>query len=124
MGYDRGDSFPLDFEHKWMSICFRKSKRKLSPRSYPIKCERNRKYSFLSMSDLHSLSDDYEFNSASYKKLFNSGLIYSSKEAIHEAFTSITSVMGIFFPPVYTRRICFLIHFELKGIRLWRQLSF
>ena len=49
MGYDRGDSFPFDFEHKWNSIWFRKSKEKLSLRSYPIQCEWKWKHSFLSV---------------------------------------------------------------------------
>merc|ERR1719452_59469 len=39
MGYNRGDSFPFDF-NQMESIWFRKSKGKLSPRSYPIQCER------------------------------------------------------------------------------------
>ena len=48
MGYDRGDSFPFDFE--LIGIPFgSKLKGKLSPRSYPIQCERKRKNSFLSM---------------------------------------------------------------------------
>ena len=47
MGYDRGDSFPSDSEHKWNSILFRKSKGKLSSRSYPIQCERKWKYSYI-----------------------------------------------------------------------------
>ena len=47
MGYDRGDSFLFDFEPN--GILFgSKSKEKLSPRSYPIQCERKWKYSFLS----------------------------------------------------------------------------
>jgi len=45
MGYHRGDSFPFDFELNGISFCS-KSKGKLSPRSYPIQCERKRKYSF------------------------------------------------------------------------------
>ena len=57
MGYDRGDSFPLNFEpngipfsSKANGILFSlKSKRKLSPRSYPIQFERKWKYSFLSV---------------------------------------------------------------------------
>ena len=31
MGYDRGDSFTFNFEHKWKFIWFRKSIEKLSP---------------------------------------------------------------------------------------------
>ena len=47
MGYDRGDSFPFDFEPNGVPFGS-KSKRKLSPRSYPIQCERRGKHSFLS----------------------------------------------------------------------------
>ena len=54
MEYDRGDSFHLFFLFrfwtKWNSIWFRKSKGNLSPRSYPIQCERKWKYSFVSVS--------------------------------------------------------------------------
>ena len=55
MGYDRGDSFPFDFEPNG-SPFGSKSKGKLSPRSYPIHCQRKRKYSFLSVLSLHDLS--------------------------------------------------------------------
>ena len=48
MGYDRGDSFPFDFESNGIQFGS-KSKGKLSPRSYPIQCERKWKYSFLSV---------------------------------------------------------------------------
>ena len=48
MGYDRGDSFPFDFEPNGLSFGL-KSKGKLSPRSYPIQRERKWKYSFLSL---------------------------------------------------------------------------
>ena len=48
MGYDRGDSFPFDFEPDEISFGS-KSKGKLAPRSYPIQCERKWKYSFLSV---------------------------------------------------------------------------
>ena len=48
MGYDRGDSFPFDFEPNGIPFGS-KSKGKLSPRSYPIQCERKWKYSFLSV---------------------------------------------------------------------------
>ena len=45
MGYDRGDSFPFDFlkEIEFNLV------QKLSPRSYPIHCERKWKYSFISV---------------------------------------------------------------------------
>ena len=47
MGYDGVDSIPFDFEPN--EILFgSKSKGKLSPRSYPIQCERKWKYNFLS----------------------------------------------------------------------------
>ena len=39
MGYDHGDSFPFDFEPNENPFGS-KSKRKLSPRSYPIQFER------------------------------------------------------------------------------------
>ena len=39
MGYDRGDSFPFDFEPKGNQFGS-KSKGKMSPRSYPIEFER------------------------------------------------------------------------------------
>ena len=48
MGYDRGDSFPFDFEPNGISLGS-KSKGKLSLRSYPIQCGRKWKYSFLSV---------------------------------------------------------------------------
>ena len=48
MGYDRGDSFPFNFEPNGIPFGS-KSKGKLSPRSYPIQCERKWKHSFLSV---------------------------------------------------------------------------
>ena len=47
--YDHSETFPFDFEHKWKSIWFRKSKGKLSQRSYPIQFER--KCTFLSVTE-------------------------------------------------------------------------
>ena len=48
MGYDHGDSFILDFEPN--GILFgTESKGDLSPRSYPIQCERKWKCSFVSV---------------------------------------------------------------------------
>ena len=49
MGYDRGDSFPLDFELNGIPFGS-KSKGKLSPRPYPIQFERKSNTSFLSVS--------------------------------------------------------------------------
>ena len=47
MGYDRGDSYPFEFEPN--AIIFgSKSKENLLPRSYPIQYERKWKYIFLS----------------------------------------------------------------------------
>ena len=46
MGYDSGDSSPFDFELNGIPFGS-KSKGKLSPRSYPIQCERKWKHSFL-----------------------------------------------------------------------------
>ena len=55
MGYDRGDNFPFDFEPN--GILFgSESKGILSPRSYPIQCERKFKYSFLSVAHLAFMS--------------------------------------------------------------------
>ena len=48
MGYDRGDKFSFDFEPNGIPFDS-KSKGKLSPRSYPIQCERKWKHSFLSV---------------------------------------------------------------------------
>ena len=48
MGYDRGDSFPFNFEPNGNPLGS-KLKVKLSPRSYPIQCESKWKYSFLSV---------------------------------------------------------------------------
>ena len=50
MGNDRGDSFSLDFEPNGIPFGS-ESKGKLSPRSYPIQCERKWKYSSLSVSN-------------------------------------------------------------------------
>ena len=46
MGYDRGDSFPFDFEPNGIQFGS-KSNVKLSPRSYSIQCERKWKHNFL-----------------------------------------------------------------------------
>ena len=53
MGYDRGDSFPLDFEPNKLPFDS-KSKGKLPPRSYPIQCERKWKASFLSAREIYA----------------------------------------------------------------------
>ena len=53
MGYDCGDSFPLDFEPNGTGS---KSKGKLSPRSYLIQCERKWECSFLSVKSLGGVS--------------------------------------------------------------------
>ena len=46
MEYDRVERFPFDFEPNGIPFGS-KSEGKLSPRSYPIQCEKNWKYSFL-----------------------------------------------------------------------------
>ena len=61
MGYDYCDSFRFPFDFELNGIPFgSKLKGKLSPRSYPIQCERNWKYSFRSvgagMSAIHKLN--------------------------------------------------------------------
>ena len=48
MWYDCGDSFPFNFEPNGTPFCS-KSQGKPSPRSYPIRFERNWKYNFLSV---------------------------------------------------------------------------
>ena len=48
MGYDRGDSFPFDFEPHGIPFGS-KSKGKLSRRSYPIQFEKKGQHSFLSV---------------------------------------------------------------------------
>ena len=48
MGYDHGDSFPVDFEPNGNPFGS-KLKGKLSPRSYPIQFERKWNSSFLSI---------------------------------------------------------------------------
>ena len=48
MGYDRGDSFPFDFEPDGNPFGS-KSKGELSPQSYPIQCERELNARFLSV---------------------------------------------------------------------------
>ena len=47
MGFDRGDTFPFDFEPNGLPFGS-KSKGKVSPRSYPIQFERKWNGSFLS----------------------------------------------------------------------------
>ena len=56
MGYDRDDSFPFDSEPNGNPFGS-KLKGKLSPRSYPIQCERKWKYSFLSVTTWWPLFD-------------------------------------------------------------------
>ena len=60
MGYDRGDSFPFDFEPNGFPFGS-KSKGKLSPRSYPIQCERKWKYSFLSVGHAKPVQDTHMY---------------------------------------------------------------
>ena len=48
MGYDRGDSFPFDFQPNGIPFGL-ESKGKLPPRSYSVQCESKWKDSFLSV---------------------------------------------------------------------------
>ena len=94
MGYDRGDSFPFDFEPNGIPFGL-KSKGKLSPRSYPIQCERNWKYSFLSV--FGSLGNTFQF------------FITSS---------------GVMHSVVYNILYSYSISFELVAVTLdWKYLS-
>ena len=52
MGYDRGDSFPSDFEPNGIPFGSENRKKNGSPRSYPIQCERKWKYSFVSVKSI------------------------------------------------------------------------
>ena len=62
MGYDRGDSFPLDFEPNGIPFG------SLSPQSYPIHYERKWKYSFVSVAFFYSRqgTPPEAFNTLSY----------------------------------------------------------
>ena len=55
MGYVRGENFPFNFEPNGFPFGS-KLTGKLSPRSYPIQCERKWKHSFLSVRKLASLA--------------------------------------------------------------------
>ena len=80
MGYDRGDSFPFDFEPNGIPFGS-KLKGKLSPRSYPIQFERKCKYNFLSVIrsleirsfEIHADvdSDDSSFTGFNFKPSFS-----------------------------------------------------
>ena len=59
MRYDHGDSFNFDFEPNGIPFGS-KSKGKLSPRSYPIQCKRNWKYSFLSVEILDRMVENID----------------------------------------------------------------
>ena len=69
MGYDRGDSFPLDFEPNGIPFSS-KLKGKLSPRSYPIQCERES--SFLSAHrDIHlQTRDTFSLDSSQSEQIY------------------------------------------------------
>ena len=60
MGYDRGDSFPFDFEPNGTPFGS-ESKEKLSPRSYPIQCISKWQYSFLSVVDGMNITAEEKF---------------------------------------------------------------
>ena len=66
MGYDRGDSFPSDFEPNRIPFGS-KLKGKLSPRSYSIQFEKKWKYNFLSIGVAHNeLEFGVSLNSVGY----------------------------------------------------------
>ena len=69
MGYDRGDSFPFDFELNGIPFGS-KSKGKLSLRSYPIQCERKWIHSFLS-------AGLFESDAPVYTKPFHDIIVHS-----------------------------------------------
>ena len=64
MGYDRGDSFPFHFEPNGNPFGS-KSKGKLSPRSYPIQCERKWNTSSLS-GHTPAMNCDHQFQIGVY----------------------------------------------------------
>ena len=66
MGYDRGDSFPFNFEPNGIPFGL-KLKGKLSPRSYPIQCEKKWNTSFLSV---HCSGENVADN-RSFKQVIN-----------------------------------------------------
>ena len=66
--------FPFDFEPNGSPFCS-KSKGKLSPQSYPIQCERNWKYSFLSV-DVYFVSQQYSVAIISFIEVLSLQLIY------------------------------------------------
>ena len=59
MGYDRGESFPFDFEPNGIPFSS-KLKGKLSPRSYPIQFKRKWKYNFFSVAT-HTTPGELKF---------------------------------------------------------------
>ena len=59
MGSDCGDSFPFEFEPNGIPFGS-KLKGKLSPRSYPIQCERKWNTSFLSVSATFYIKFTYQ----------------------------------------------------------------
>ena len=72
MGYDRGGSYPSNFEPNGHPFGL-KSNGKLSPRSYPMQCERKWKHGFLSAGSSHqqkALSFTILINKASNENLF------------------------------------------------------
>ena len=73
MGYDRGDSFPFDFEPNVIPFGS-ESEGKLSPRSYRIQCERKWKHSFISAYCVKSGCEPYDVDNFSALLTFSSVL--------------------------------------------------
>ena len=61
MEYDRGDSFPFNFERNRIPFGS-KSKEKLSPRSYPIQYERKWRHSFLGVARVYRRLDRHDWD--------------------------------------------------------------
>ena len=67
MGYDRGDSFPFDFEPNGFPIGS-KSKGKLSIRSYPIQFERKSNTSFLGAEQIIQPAECFRCNASQHQE--------------------------------------------------------
>ena len=91
MGYDRGDSFPFDFEPNGVPFGS-KLKGKLSPRSYPIQFEKKWKYSFLSVHQMSFIPDpsktplpsnERKYGQCNEKKYFEKWVLRISYFTLH-----------------------------------------
>ena len=72
MGYDRGDSFPFDFEPNWIAFGSKsKGKLSLSPWPYPIQFEKKWNTSFLSAGKIYN---DQAYNHPRTERLASLGI--------------------------------------------------